>query len=202
MKITNQIIFENRQEMVKEIVAREFEGLCVDRPTNPLFRKILAIGALSRWQMYGFEEGVLIKDQCLDQKDAQSIYWAFRDTGFLKVLDALAYSEHSWGWTFHDLDLLEGLISLVQSKLQALSADSEDSNAWGALNLFKTFVSSVDSVNVLVSNVPCVCYHCIKKNFWLFLKNRKSILQTRRDIEKYLILNVTESDIQSTYDPN
>lgn len=194
------IVFDSRQEMVKEIVQKEFAGICVDRPADPIFRRTLAVGAFGCWQMYGFSKKDLIKKVFLDQKDAMSIYWAFRSTGFLKALDALATSEHSWGWSFYDLDLLEELISLVQSKLNGLPEEYSDSNAWGALNVFKTFLSGHNSINVMISNIPCVCAHCLIKNPGLYFKKRKEIRELRKNAEEILLANVTDKDIEETYE--
>jgi len=191
---------DDRAEMVQIIVKHEFDGIITEHRTDPIFRRILAIGALSCWHMYGFKDNQKVKEYGLDRVDAQSIYWAFRNTGFLKALDALVYTEHSWGWTFHDLDLLEGLIGLVQSKLDYLPEESRDPISWGALNIFKNFVVGIDSANVRMTTIPCVCFHCIKSNAWIFLKNLKEIRRARNDYLKYLEDKVHLDEIDNIYE--
>jgi len=194
------IVYNSRKEMVEAIVKAEFEGICVDRPTDPLFRKILAAGAFTIWRMFGFIDHQLVKDVTLERADAQSIYWAFRNLGFLKAFDALAVSEHSWGWSFHDLDLLEGLITLVQSKLREMPEDQTDPNAWGALNIFKAFVVKMESINIMIGNIPCKCGHCVLRHPGTYFKNRKEIAKTRKEIERILI-GISEEDIANSYNP-
>ena len=191
---------DDREETVQNIVKHEFNGIIAEHRTDPIFRRVLAIGALSCWHMYGFKGNQKVKEHALGQEDAQSIYWAFRNTGFLEALDALVYSEHSWGWTFHDLDLLEGLIGLVQTKLDYLPEVSRDPISWGARNIFKAFVAEVDSVNIRMTTIPCVCFHCIQGNPWLFIKNIKEIRTVRQESMRYLTENVHVDELEDKYE--
>ena len=190
----------DRAEMVQIIVKQEFDGIIAEHRTDPILRRILAIGALSCWHMYGFKDKQKLKEHALGQEDAQSIYWAFRNTGFLKALDILVYTEHSWGWTFNDLDLLEGLIGLVQSKLDYLPEESRDPIAWGALNIFKNFIAGIDSANIGMTTIPCVCFHCIKNKPWIFFKNIREIKWTRKECIRNLDAMVPIEIIDSVYD--
>jgi len=190
----------DRSEMVQIIVKHEFGGIIAEHRTDPIFRRVLAIGALSCWHMYGFKDKQKLKEHALGQEDAQSIYWAFRDTGFLKALDALVYSEHSWGWTFNDLDLLEGLIGLVQTKLDYMPEERKDPISWGALNIFKNFIAGIDSANVRMTVIPCVCFHCIRNKPWLFLKNLKEIRTVRQDSLRFLTEKVNVNEIVNMYE--
>ena len=194
------VTFANRADMVSKIIACEFEGIIAEHKTDDILRKVLAIGALSSWNMHGFVGNEKIQEHALDTKDAQSIYWAFRGAGFLKALDSLVYHEHSWGWSFHDLDLLEGLIGIVQSKLEDLPEDSKDERAWGALNIFKLFLTPIESLNVVMTSIPCMCISCVRKNVLLTITERGNIRDARKEAIEYLNAHVTAEDIANTYE--
>lgn len=194
------IIFSNRCEMVQAIIAQQFEGIMPTHKTDRIFRKVLFCGAFKSWYMYGFscEKNNEVRE--LDQEDARLIYSTFKKTGLLKALDAMVHKEHSWGWSFHDLDLLEGLIILAQNRLDSLEEEPANRSAWGALNLFKLFLKGKDSVNILLTEIPCTCWHCLSTSPLIFFKNAFSILRLRSQISSFLDQNIPDEEITSLYD--
>jgi len=77
---------------------------------------------------------------------------------------------------------------------------SEGSPATKALNIFKAFVAGVDSVNIRMTTIPCVCFHCIQGNPWLFIKNIKEIRTVRQESMRYLTENVHVDELEDKYE--
>jgi len=186
--------------MVQAIIAQQFEGIMPTHKTDRIFRKVLFNGAVESWHMYGFSNEKNTGVRELNQEDARLIYSAFKKTGLLKALDALVHIEHSWGWSFHDLNLLEGLISLAQNRLDCLADEPGNRSAWGSLNLFKVFLCGKDSINIVLTNIPCACWQCLKSCPMVFFRNIFSILRQRSQISAVLDQNIPDEKIASLYD--
>lgn len=194
------MLSSSHPEIAKAVTNSEFAGFTVGHDTEPLFRRVLAIGAFSCWQMIGFAGQKNVQNLVLAQEDAQSIYYAFRQSGFLQALDALVCEEHSWGWVFEDLDLLEELVTLVQSRIADAAIIPHDPRAWGALNLFKLFLADKDSVNVRLTDIPCVCSRCIRRNPWHFIRNIHSIIQSRMRVREILCTQISDDLVAGMYE--
>ena len=85
----------DRSEMVQIIVKHDFGGIIAEHRTDPIFRRVLSIGALSCWHMYGFKDKQKLKEHALAKRTVVDLLRFV--TGFPKRSDALVYSEHSWG---------------------------------------------------------------------------------------------------------